>query len=149
MFASLKLRIKFSWGIWAVYREIILTRGAAQLEFYFLQMPIKKCIAEEALSRWMKTRLDQSTPFLGCTKSLMRDINEPNLVFCSLSHPSIGLSQARKETPLPVPAVAWDGLCFPKGNWSKYNHPHLWAAACAVSVKHKKETYTRLLNGSK
>lgn len=57
-FASLKLRIEFSWGIWAVYREIVLIQGAAQLEFYFLEMysayqEINS--REEALSYWMKT----------------------------------------------------------------------------------------------
>lgn len=145
-FASLMLRIKFSWGIWAIYREIFLIQGAAQLEFYFLQMPSahrEMSSAEEALSYWMKTRLDQSNTLLGCTKSLVRNImnSTPNLLFCTLSHPSIVMSQARKETPLSVPAVAWDGLCFPKDNWSKPTHPwhtwHLCAAACAAPVKHQ------------
>lgn len=122
------LKIKFSWGTRAVHREIFLIQGAAQLQFYFLQMNSahqEMSSTEEALSYWMETRLDQSNTFLGCTKSLVRNImnSTPNLVFCTLSHSSIAMSQARKETPLSVPAVAQDGLCFPKDNWSKPIHP--------------------------
>lgn len=123
------LRIEFSSDIWEVYRKTVLIQGAAQLEFYFLQMHSahqEMNSTEEALSYWMKTRLDQSHTFLGCTESLMRNINELNPksdILLFLSHPSIVMSHAGKETPLPVPAVAWGRLCFPKGKWSKCTHP--------------------------
>lgn len=60
----------------------------------------------------MKNRLDQSNTLPGCTKPLTRNKNEhnPYPVLCRPCHPSIAMSPARRETPLPVPAVAQRGL---------------------------------------
>lgn len=142
-FSSLMLRIKFSWGIWAIYREIVLIQGAAQLEFYFLQMHSAHQeihSTEEALSYWMKTRLAQSNTFLGCRKSLMRNINELNPksgILLSL-RPKCCYVSSQERNPPACPSCGTGWTLLPKVNTLTPSTPgHLCAAACASSVKHQ------------
>lgn len=133
LFACLPLRVKFSWGIWAIYGEIFLIQKCIMTWVLLLtdaQCPSKKTSYKEELEPLNEKQIRSIQHIPGVYKDTdeKQKWTQPQIWYLTLSCPGIAMSQARREPPLPVPAVAQEGLGFPNGNRPKPTHcsQHIW-----------------------
>lgn len=144
IFPCLPLRVNFSWGMWAIYKEIFLIQTVSRLVVYFLQMYSahqKMSYTKDLWATEWKTHYINATHSWGAQRHWRETkINAtPNLVFQSLLSRS---SEVIRETPLPVPAVHRKDSASSKGmDINPLTAPstsgHLCATACAPAVKHQ------------